>query len=126
MLERGDKANVRLEAKPNQTLIPTSMAPATRNNLRVGLNKGRSVTAIPKVARPAHRKGKLSERNKFVRSVVREVVGFSPYERRVLELLRNGKDKKARKLTKKRLGTLLRSKRKVEELQTIIQETRKH
>jgi Ribosomal protein L36e len=49
------------------------------------------VTAIPKVARPAHRKGKLSERNKFVRSVVREVVGFSPYERRVLELLRNGK-----------------------------------
>ncbi|CAG7849469.1 SubName: Full=Related to 60S ribosomal protein L36-Cryptococcus neoformans {ECO:0000313/EMBL:CCA67277.1} [Serendipita indica DSM 11827] len=93
------------------------MAPTTRNNLRVGLNKGRSVTAIPKVARPAHRKGKLSERNKFVRSVVREVVGFSPYERR---------DKKARKLTKKRLGTLLRSKRKVEELQTIIQETRKH
>ncbi|KIM23723.1 hypothetical protein M408DRAFT_27678 [Serendipita vermifera MAFF 305830] len=102
------------------------MAPTNRNNLRVGLTKGRSVTGIPKVARPAHRKGKLSERNKFVRSVVREVVGFSPYERRVLELLRNGKDKKARKLTKKRLGTLLRSKRKVEELQTIIQETRKH
>jgi len=43
-----------------------------------------------------------------VRSVVREVVGFAPYERRVLELLRNSKDKKARKLTKKRLGTLLR------------------
>jgi large subunit ribosomal protein L36e len=58
---------------------------------RVGLNKGRSLTAIPKVARPSHRIGKLSERNKFVRSVVREVVGFSPYERRVLELLRNGK-----------------------------------
>ncbi|CAG8766155.1 11927_t:CDS:2, partial [Acaulospora colombiana] len=71
-----------------------------------------------RTSRPAHRKGKLSERNKFVRSVVREVVGFSPYERRVLELLRNGKDKKARKLTKKRLGTLLRSKRKIEELQT--------
>jgi len=43
-----------------------------------------------------------------VRSVGREVVGFAPYERRVLELLRNSKDKKARKLTKKRLGTLLR------------------
>ncbi|KAG8819897.1 hypothetical protein FRB91_008988 [Serendipita sp. 411] len=102
------------------------MATKERNNTRVGLNKGRVVTSIPRVARPAHRKGKLSERNKFVRSIVREVVGFSPYERRVLELLRNGKDKKARKLTKKRLGTLLRSKRKVEELQTIIQETRKH
>ncbi|PVF97244.1 ribosomal protein L36e [Serendipita vermifera] len=102
------------------------MAPTTRNNTRVGLNKGRQLTAIPRTARPAHRKGKLSERNKFIRSVVREVVGFSPYERRVLELLRNGKDKKARKLTKKRLGTLLRSKRKIEELQTVIQETRKH
>lgn len=57
-----------------------------------------------------------------MRSVVREVAGFSPYERRVLELLRNSKvrelehyladaynddlsqDKKARKLTKKRVG----------------------
>jgi hypothetical protein len=55
-----------------------------------------------------------------VRSIVREVAGFSPYERRVLELLRNSKvrdlfcligcvlltnlqDKKARKLTKKRV-----------------------
>ena len=34
-------------------------------------------------------------------------------------------DKKARKLTKKRLGTLLRSKRKLEELGTIIQESRR-
>lgn len=58
---------------------------------RVGLNKGRTTTAIPQVARPSHRKGRSSERHKFVRSVVREVVGFSPYERRVLELLRNGK-----------------------------------
>jgi hypothetical protein len=42
-----------------------------------------------------------------------------------MELLRNSKDKKARKLTKKRLGTLLRSKRKLEELSTIIQESRR-
>ncbi|KAG8811714.1 hypothetical protein FRC17_002348, partial [Serendipita sp. 399] len=67
------------------------MASTTRNNTRVGLNKGHDVAVIPRAARPAHRKGKLSERNKFVRSIVREVVGFSPYERRVLELLRNGK-----------------------------------
>ncbi|OBZ70138.1 Casein kinase II subunit beta-1 [Grifola frondosa] len=75
---------------------------------------------------PKHqRKGIQSARTKFVRSVVREVAGFSPYERRVMELLRNSKDKKARKLTKKRLGTLLRSKRKLEELGTIIQESRR-
>lgn len=66
-----------------------------------------------------------SEKKIFVKSIIREVAGFSPYEKRVMELLRNSKDKKAKKLTKKRLGTLLRSKRKVEELSNIIQEQRR-
>ncbi|EIM88330.1 ribosomal protein L36e [Stereum hirsutum FP-91666 SS1] len=96
-----------------------------RNNLRRGLNHGHPTTPIEKTVRPSQRKGIQSTKTKFVRSVVREVVGFSPYERRVMELLRNSKDKKARKLTKKRLGTLLRSKRKLEELSTIIQESRR-
>jgi len=96
-----------------------------RSNLRYGLTKGHPTTPIEKAVRPSHRKGIQSARTKFVRSVVREVAGFSPYERRVMELLRNSKDKKARKLTKKRLGTLLRSKRKLEELSTIIQESRR-
>lgn len=43
----------------------------------------------------------------FVRSIVREVAGFAPYERRVMELLRNSKDKKARKLTKRRVCNVL-------------------
>ncbi|KAJ8489306.1 hypothetical protein ONZ45_g13628 [Pleurotus djamor] len=96
-----------------------------RTNLRVGLNTGHPTTALERPARPSQRKGKSSTKTQFVRSVVREVVGFSPYERRVMELLRNSKDKRARKLTKKRLGTLLRSKRKLEELSTIIQESRR-
>ncbi|ETW83877.1 hypothetical protein HETIRDRAFT_472206 [Heterobasidion irregulare TC 32-1] len=96
-----------------------------RNDTRRGLAHGHPTTAIPKTVRPSQRKGIQSTRTKFVRSVVREVVGFSPYERRVMELLRNSKDKKARKLTKKRLGTLLRSKRKLEELGNIIQESRR-
>ena len=96
-----------------------------RSNLRYGLNKGHPTTAIEKTVRPSHRKGVTSQRTKFVRSVIREVAGFAPYERRVMELLRNSKDKKARKLTKKRLGTMLRSKRKLEELSTIIQESRR-
>ncbi|EMD40766.1 hypothetical protein CERSUDRAFT_131010 [Gelatoporia subvermispora B] len=96
-----------------------------RSDIRHGLNKGHPTTPIPKAVRPSHRKGVQSARTKFVRSIVREVAGFSPYERRVMELLRNSKDKKARKLTKKRLGTLLRSKRKLEELQNVIQESRR-
>lgn len=49
------------------------------------------MTAIARTPKPSHRKGKSTERHKFVKSVIREVVGFAPYERRVLELLRNGK-----------------------------------
>lgn len=96
-----------------------------RTNLRVGLNKGHPTTPIAKAAKPSHRKGHLTKRNQFVRQVIRDVAGFTPYERRVMELLRNSKDKKARKLTKKRLGTLLRAKRKIEELSAVIQESRR-
>ncbi|KAJ6485106.1 ribosomal protein L36e, partial [Mycena vitilis] len=94
-------------------------------DLRYGPNHGHPTTPIAKTVRPSQRKGVQSTKTKFVRAVVREVAGFSAYERRVMELLRNSKDKKARKLTKKRLGTLLRSKRKLEELQGVIQESRR-
>jgi large subunit ribosomal protein L36e len=78
---------------------------------------------------------------------------LAPYERRVIELLRNSKDKRARKLAKKRvrlppkthtynlqrpalrhnriltavfqLGTFGRAKRKVDELQRVIAESRR-
>jgi hypothetical protein len=46
----------------------------------------------------------ISEKTTFVKSIIREVAGFSPYEKRVMELLRNSKDKKAKKLTKKRVS----------------------
>jgi large subunit ribosomal protein L36e len=50
---------------------------------------------------------------------------LAPYERRVIELLRNSKDKRARKLAKKRLGTFGRAKAKVDELQRVIAESRR-
>lgn len=57
-------------------------------------------------ARAGHARAALtsSEKKTFVKSIIREVAGFSPYEKRVMELLRNSKDKKARKLTKKRVS----------------------
>lgn len=64
---------------------------AVLTDIRLGLNHGRTTTAIPKVVKPSHRKGVGSVKTKFVRSIVREVAGFAPYERRVLELLRNSK-----------------------------------
>ncbi|KAI1500111.1 ribosomal protein L36e [Biscogniauxia marginata] len=75
--------------------------------------------------RVSRTKGHLSKRTAFVRDVVKEVAGLAPYERRVIELLRNSRDKRARKLAKKRLGTFGRAKRKVDELQRVIAESRR-
>ncbi|EIN10441.1 hypothetical protein PUNSTDRAFT_132535 [Punctularia strigosozonata HHB-11173 SS5] len=110
---------------PHPLKTPPTDDKMVLSNHRFGIEYGHKTTKIDKVAKPSHRKGVASQRTKFVRSIVREVVGFAPYERRVMELLRNSKDKKARKLTKKRLGTMLRSKRKLEELSNVIQESRR-
>ncbi|RUP43022.1 ribosomal protein L36e-domain-containing protein [Jimgerdemannia flammicorona] len=64
-------------------------------------------------------------RVKFVRDLIREVTGFAPYEKRIMELVKNSKDKRARKLAKKKLGTFLRAKKKVEELSNVIAESRR-
>merc|ERR1711971_269082 len=49
---------------------------------------------------------------KFVVSVIRETVGWAPYEKRIMELLRTGNQKKALKFAKKRLGSHKRAKAK--------------
>ena len=64
------------------------------------------------------------KRVKFVRSLIREVVGFAPYEKRIQELLKVGKDKRALKLAKKKLGTHLRAKRKREDMTATLRKIR--
>ncbi|KAL4781208.1 ribosomal protein L36e-domain-containing protein [Aspergillus varians] len=104
---------------------PVAMA-QERSGIAVGLNKGHKTTPLntPK-NRISRSKGKASRRTAFVRDIAREVVGLAPYERRVIELLRNAQDKRARKLAKKRLGTFTRGKRKVEDMQRVIAEARR-
>ncbi len=96
-----------------------------KSGIAVGLNKGHVVTPRVQAQKPSERKGRLSKRTKFVRSLIREVAGFAPYEKRVMELLKNSKDKRARRLAKKRLGTFGRAKSKVDELSTVIAESRR-
>ncbi len=54
---------------------------------------------------------RLSKRVKFVRDIIREVAGQAPYEKRVIELLKVGKDKRALKVCKKKVRGLLQSMR---------------
>ncbi|MCJ1243920.1 60S ribosomal protein L36 [Trapelia coarctata] len=96
-----------------------------RSGIAIGLNRGHKTTLRENKPRISRTKGHLSKRTAFVREIVKEVAGLAPYERRVIELLRNSKDKRARKLAKKRLGTFGRAKRKVDELQGVIAESRR-
>ena len=86
-----------------------------RTGIFVGLNKchivQRPAAFIAKMAwktRPVTKKGKASKRSLAVREIIREVAGFSPLEKKMLELIRTGvaaKEKKAVKHARAKLGT---------------------
>ncbi|KAL0382366.1 UNVERIFIED_CONTAM: 60S ribosomal protein L36-2 [Sesamum calycinum] len=101
------------------------MAPKQPNSgLFVGLKKGHVVTPKDLAPRPSDRKGKTSKRVHFTRSLIREVAGFAPYEKRITELLKVGKDKRALKVAKRKLGTHKRAKRKREEMASALRKMR--
>ncbi|XKL60632.1 hypothetical protein PGB90_007689 [Kerria lacca] len=108
---------------------------ARRYELAVGLKKGHKTTKIKTVKptlenkkkkiKPSHNKGHQTKHSKFIRELIREVVGNAPFEKRAMELLKVSKDKRALKFLKRRLGTHLRAKRKREELSNILLQMRK-
>jgi large subunit ribosomal protein L36e len=101
------------------------MAPKAANTgLLVGINKGHVVTKRELPARPSGRKGQTSKRVHFVRGLIREVAGFAPYEKRITELLKVGKDKRALKVAKRKLGTHKRAKKKREEMAGVLRKMR--
>lgn len=68
--------------------------------------RGYKVSKRPSQKNPRYaRMGRKRPHANFVREVVRESTGLLPYERRLLELVRNGLDKRALKLAKRRIGT---------------------
>merc|ERR1712187_602967 len=93
-----------------------------------GMGKGFIVTRRELKPKPSYRKGHKSVRNGLVREVVREVAGFAPYERRMIELIKIGSAgtfKHALKLAKKRLGTHRRGKKKRDEMGEAVSQMRK-
>ena len=102
-----------------------------KTGLFVGLNHGHVVTRPAKMAwktRPVTMKGKVSKRALAVREVIREVAGFSPLEKRMMELIRTGvatKEKKAGKIARQKLGTHRRAMHKKEELANMIAQAKR-
>ena len=55
--------------------------------------KTEKVTKNTVAPRHSRQRGMETKKNKFIKETVREVMGFAPYERRALELLRVSKGK---------------------------------
>ncbi|WFC99230.1 ribosomal protein L36 [Malassezia yamatoensis] len=89
---------------------PAHKAGVPRTGIVWGINRGHPTTRRVLPERRVNKKGVASERVNTIRSIVREVTGFAPYERRAMELIRNSKDKRARKFIKRRVGTMRRAK----------------
>lgn len=92
------------------------MAP-NKTGIFVGINHGHIVT---KPADPngfkrqlSLRKGRSHPRTAMIRNVMMEVTGMSPFQRKMLELIRTGEakaEKKALRMARKRVGTQKRAK----------------
>ena len=102
-----------------------------KSGVAFGMNKGfitQEVTGKRVRSLPSRKKGVLGKRVSLIRNIVREVAGFAPYEKRILELLRTGqaKDfKKAYKQAKARLGTHKRGQAKRLELEEVLKAQKK-
>lgn len=65
----------------------------------------------------------LSKKVKFVRELVREVAGLAPYEKRIIELLKVGKDKRALKVAKRKVCSITSSSKYGGQEQQVYQDT---
>uniref|UniRef100_A0A7S1TW32 60S ribosomal protein L36 n=1 Tax=Phaeomonas parva TaxID=124430 RepID=A0A7S1TW32_9STRA len=80
------------------------------------------VTKIAKASKPKHRKGKTQAKVALARSVIREVAGLMPYEKRMLDILKTGgatAEKRMYKFAKNRLGTHKRANQKKDDVKAI-------
>jgi len=67
-----------------------------------------------------HRFSVSSLRRNNIKKIIQNIAGFSDYEKNIISLIRLGKDKKALKFGKKRLGNMKRAKKKKELLNLFI------
>mmetsp|Transcript_100967 Transcript_100967/g.290399 ORF Transcript_100967/g.290399 Transcript_100967/m.290399 type:complete len:107 (+) Transcript_100967:41-361(+) len=93
-----------------------------RNGYALGAESGHQVTPRELKPKPSRRKGTTSKRTKLCREIAREVVGLSPYERRILDMIKTGgssADKRIYKFAKRRLGTHKRALAKREDIKDV-------
>lgn len=99
----------------------------------MGLNHGHIVT-IPKSPQnefkrnKSIRKGRLHPRVEAVRAVITEVCGLSPFQRKMMEMIKTGEakqEKKAVRLARKKIGSHKRAQKSRDKIANIIAAQRK-
>ena len=88
-----------------------------QSGLFVGMNKGHIVTKPEKHPNTfkkdkSLRRGRIHKRVEAVREVITEITGLTPFQRKMLELIRTGEakaEKKAVKMARKRVGSQKRA-----------------
>ena len=76
----------------------------------------------------SHRKGRLHPRVKAIRAVIDEIAGLAPYERKMMEMIKTGNQKKEKnsvKQARRRLGSQKRALAKKDQIVAYIVAQRK-
>ncbi|KAM0676760.1 ribosomal protein L36 [Binucleata daphniae] len=93
------------------------MAKKQRSGFAFGKNKGYKVIPITDMERinTGKRKNyKLSEGAILAKNVAQEICGLAPYEKKAIDLIKKGNDKRCKKFLKLRLGNMNNTKKKLE------------
>jgi large subunit ribosomal protein L36e len=85
---------------------------AAKTGIIAGFNKGHKVTRRARAVSRKARLGLPKKKLRAVKAIIAELVGATPLEKRVTELLRVGKEKRALKFCNKRLGNITAAKKK--------------
>ncbi|KAI5171357.1 large subunit ribosomal protein L36e [Nematocida sp. LUAm3] len=117
--------------KYNEESVQPTEGVLTGNNSIFGKDSGRAVKKLPSrsqhkktlKANPSDHARIAMEKHEIAKNIAREICGYSPYEKRAMDLGRLGEEKKMKKFLKKRLGTLKAAKRKQE---ILLEDIRKH
>merc|ERR1711964_835621 len=84
----------------------------------MGLDRGFQTTKRPRKVMANAKLASPHGRLRAVKAIVADVVGLTPLDRRLVEMLRVGKEKRALKLAKKRLGNITYAKKRRARMRT--------
>jgi len=104
----------------------TTKPRAAASGLIGGINSGFKTTPLAKPLSRHVSNSKEHKRLRAVKAIIADLVGFTPLDKRVVELLRVGKEKRAVKFCKKRLGSITAAKKRKSKVEDALRAATAH